>query len=115
MLCRPISVTEFAGYKRRADEFLTEAEQDAVVDLVAYEPTRGDLIPGTGGLRKLRIAVGGGGKRGGGRVIYYFYGEDFPVLLLALYAKNEKSDLSVQEKKGFTKLVQEIVAQWQRK
>ena len=112
---RPVSVTEFAGYQRRADELLTADEQDAVVDLVAYDPTRGDLIPGTGSLRKLRIAVGGSGKRGGARVIYYFYSEDFPVLLLALYAKNEKSDLSAREKKGFTTLVQEIVAQWQRK
>ena len=115
MARRPVSVTEFAGYTRRADELLTEAEQDAVVDLIAYEPTRGDLIPGTGGLRKLRIAVGSSGKRGGGRVIYYFYNEDFPVLLLALYAKNEKSDLSAREKKSFTILVQEIVASWRRK
>ena len=107
-------MTEFAGYKRRADELLTAEEQDAVVDLVAYEPTRGDLIPGTSGLRKLRIAAGGSGKRGGARVIYYFYNTDHPVLLLALYAKNEKSDLSAREKKGFTTLVQEIVAQWQR-
>jgi hypothetical protein len=115
MLGRPVSVTEFAGYRRRADELLTDAEQDAVIDLVAYDPTRGDLIPGTGGLRKLRIAVGGSGKRGGARVIYYFYSEDFPVLLLALYAKNEKSDLSAREKKTFAILVQEIVAQWRRK
>lgn len=111
---RPVSVTEFPGYTRRADELLSPEEQDAVVDLVAYEPTRGDLIPSTGGLRKLRIAVGGSGKRGGARVIYYFYNEDFPVLLLALYAKNEKSDLSAREKKGFTTLVQEIVASWRR-
>ena len=99
-------MTEFAGYMRRADELLSEAEQDAVIDLVAYDPTRGYLIPGTGGLRKLRIAVGG--KRGGARVIYYFYSEDFPVLLLALYAKNEKSDLSARDKKGFAALLQEI-------
>jgi len=112
---RPVSVTEFAGYQRRADELLAPDEQDAIVDLIAYNPTRGDLIAGTGGLRKLRIAVGGSGKRGGARVIYYFYNEDFPVLLLALYTKNEKSDLSAREKKGFTTLVQEIVAQWRRK
>jgi len=112
---RPVSVTEFAGYKRRADELLSEVEQDAVIDLVAYDPTRGDLIPGTGGLRKLRVAVGGSGKRGGGRVIYYFYSDNFPILLVALYAKNEKSDLTTQEKKSFATLVQEIVSQWRRK
>ena len=112
---RPVSVTEFAGYRRRADELLTEAEQDAVVDLIAYDPTCGDLIPGTGGLRKLRIGLGGSGKRGGARVIYYFYNENFPVLLLALYAKNEKADLTAAEKRKLTGLVTEIVEQWRRK
>jgi mRNA-degrading endonuclease RelE of RelBE toxin-antitoxin system len=112
---RPVSVTELAGYTRRAGELLSTAEQEAVVDLVAYDPTRGDLIAGTGGLRKLRIAVGGSGKRGGARVIYYFYSEDFLVLLVALYAKNEKSDLTAREKKSFARLVQEIVSQWRKK
>ena len=46
---RPVSVTELPGYTRRADELLAADEQDAVVDVVAYDPTRGDLIPGTGG------------------------------------------------------------------
>ncbi len=115
MASRPVSVTELPGYRRRADELLSDAEQAAVVDVVAYEPTRGDLIAGTGGLRKLRVASSGGGKRGGARVVYYFYNVDFPVLLVALYAKNEKADLSAQEKKKFAALVKEIAAQWRRK
>ena len=112
---RPVSVTEFAAYQRRANELLTEAEQDAVIDLIAYEPTCGNLIPGTGGLRKLRVALGGGGKRGGARIIYYFYNENFPVLLLALYAKNEKADMKAAEKRKLTGLAAEIVEQWRRK
>jgi putative transcriptional regulator len=63
---------ELAGYQRRANELLTEAERDAVVDLVAFDPTCGDLITGTGGLRKVRVGRGGSGTRGGARVIYYF-------------------------------------------
>ncbi len=43
---RPVSVIELAGYRRRADELLTVDERDAVIDLIAYEPTCGDLIPG---------------------------------------------------------------------
>jgi hypothetical protein len=112
---RPVSVTELPGYRRRADELLTDAEQDAIVDLIAFDPTCGDLMPGTGGLRKVRVGRGGSGKRGGARVIYYFYNTNFPVLLVALYAKNEKADLSVQEKTKFETLVKEIVAQWRRK
>lgn len=112
---RPVSVTEVAGYRRRANELLTEAEQDALVDLVAYDPTSGDLVPGTGGLRKLRVGRSGSGKRGGARVIYYFYNEDVPVLLMAIYAKNEKADLSERDKKESVRYAKEFVAQWRRK
>ncbi|HZQ12312.1 MAG TPA: addiction module toxin RelE [Pseudolabrys sp.] len=70
---RPVSVVEFSGYRRRAEELLAPDEQDAVVDLIAHDPTCGDVIQGTGGLRKVRIGIGSSGKRGGARVIYYFY------------------------------------------
>lgn len=115
MLDRPVSVVEFPGYRRRADELLAPDEQAAVVDLIAFNPTCGDLIPGTGGLRKVRIGRAGSGKRGGARVIYYFYNTDHPVLLLTLYAKSEKADVTERDKKMFIALVKEIVAQWQRK
>ena len=108
---RPVSVVELAGYRRRAHELLSAGEQDAVIDLVAYEPNCGDVIPGTGGLRKVRIGRGGSGKRGGARVVYYFHDADMPICL-ALYAKNEKGDLSPREKKEFAVLVREIVRQW---
>jgi len=112
---RPVSVFELAGYKRRADELLTEAEQDAVVDLIAYDPTCGDLIAGTGGLRKVRVGLGTRGKRGGARVIYYFYNEDFPAVLMALYAKNEKGDLTTRDKSALAGSLKEIMASWRRK
>src|SRR5689334_25279696 len=112
MHSRPVSVIELAGYRRRADELLTADEQAAVIDLVAYEPACGDLVPGTGGLRKVRVGRGSAGKRGGARVIYYFYNADHPILLLALYAKNEKGDLAATEKKEFAAFAKEIVRQW---
>lgn len=110
---RPVSVIELPGYRQRADDLLAAEEQDAIVDLIAYEPTCGNLIPGTGGLRKVR--VGRSGKPGGARVIYYFYNAASPLLLVALYAKNEKADLSAREKKKFAALVKEITGQWRRK
>jgi hypothetical protein len=112
---RPVSVIELTGYRRRAGELLTQAEQEAVIDLVAFEPTCGDVISGSGGLRKVRVGRGGMGKRGGARVVYYYHGERLPIFLLALYAKNEKGDLTAAEKKEFAALVKEMVAQWQRK
>ena len=115
MARRPVSVIEFAGYRRRASELLTAGQRDAVIDLVAYEPTCGDIIPGSEGLRKVRIGRDGMGKRGGTRVVYYFYNEDFPILLLALYAKNEKSDLTIAEKREFAASMREIVRRWKEK
>lgn len=112
---RPVSVIELAGYRRRAAELLTQAEQEAVVDLVAYEPDCGDLIPGTGGLRKVRVGRGGIGKRGGARVVYYYHDIRLPIFLLALYAKNDKGDLRAAEKKELAALVKDMVTQWQRK
>ena len=112
---RPISVIELAGYRRRADELLTAGEQDALIDLIAYEPTCGDLIPGTGGLRKVRVGRGGAGKRGGARVVYYFHDPDMPIYLLALYAKNEKDGLSAREKREFAEFVTQVVRQWRKR
>jgi len=112
---RPVSVIELAGYRRRAAELLSSEEQDAVIDLVADEPTCGDLMPGTGGLRKVRIGRGGKGKRGGARVVYYFHGNEVPIFLVAVYAKNEKADLTAGEKKEFAALLKELVARGRRK
>jgi hypothetical protein len=112
---RPVSGIELAGYRRRADDLLTSQERGAVVDLVPYEPTCGDLVPGTGGLRKVRIGREDMGKRGGARVVYYYHDDPVPILLLALYAKNQKGDLTAAEKKEFAARVKEIVRQWQRK
>src|SRR5271168_4688467 len=115
MRSRPVSVIELPGYRRRADELLRADEQDAIIDLIAYEPTCGDLIPGTGGLRKVRVGRGGSGKRGGARVIYYFYNADIPVFIMALYAKNEKADLNAREIKEFAAYAKDAVTQWRRR
>jgi len=112
---RPVSVIELVGYRQRADQLLTADEQDAVIDLIAYQPTCGDLIPGTGGLRKVRVGRGGSGKRGGVRVIYYFYNADFPLVLMALYAKNEKADLTPRDRKALAADLKEITGLWRKK
>ena len=67
-----LTVAETPEYLRRADRLLSSAEQTRVVEYLAANPRTGDLIRGTGGVRKLRWARGGRGKSGGVRVIYYF-------------------------------------------
>lgn len=73
---------------------------------LATRPDAGTLIKSGDGLRKLRWAASGRGKRGGARVIYYWWTADERILLLDVYAKNDKSDISKDELK---KLRQEIV------
>ncbi|MGB0835901.1 MAG: type II toxin-antitoxin system RelE/ParE family toxin [Psychrobium sp.] len=67
-------------------------------DLMA-SPKQGDVIQGTGGLRKVRVASKGKGKRGGARVIYYFLDDKRRFYLLTIYGKNEMSDLTPAQKK----------------
>ena len=77
---------------------MSEAERRMVIDLIAAAPLAGDLIPEGGGIRKLRVPASGRGKRGGGRVIYYYHSERLPVFLLAAFAKNERADLTLDER-----------------
>lgn len=70
-------------------------------------PEAGVVIPGSGGLRKLRWAGSGRGKRGGLRVIYYYVTAEGEILLLHLYAKNEMEDLGAATIKQLKQLVTE--------
>lgn len=66
---------------------------------IARDPKAGVIIPETGGARKIRFAGREKGKSGGYRVVTYWGGDDIPVFLLALYAKNEQADLTPKERK----------------
>ncbi len=72
------TITELPEYIRRANELLSEAERKAVIDYLAAHPLDGDIMEGTGGIRKLRWASGGKGKSGGVRIIYYSHLSDKP-------------------------------------
>ncbi len=77
--------------------------------MLATKPKAGTLIKGTGGLRKVRIQGSGRGKRGGLRVIYYYHNANKPILMLLIYAKAKSGDISEVEKKGYKKIVQQII------
>ena len=94
-------VVETPHYLADAERLFTAEERAAIVDRVATDPRCGVVIPGSGGIRKLRFGFGGRGKRGGARVIYLFGGDDVPVFLLAAFAKNEKADLTAAERTSF--------------
>jgi hypothetical protein len=103
------TVVETEPYLAQVERLFDLEEQAAIVNTVAADPQCGVVIPGTGGVRKLRVAASGRGKRGGARVIYVFGGEDVPLFLLAAFAKNEKSDLSKAERNDLARLTAELI------
>jgi hypothetical protein len=85
------TVVETPTYLRAANAVYSETEREEIVLTIAANAEAGDVMPGTGGYRKLRFARPGMGKRGGGRVIYLYGGEDLPIFLITVYTKSEKA------------------------
>ena len=75
--------------------------------VLAERPSAGVVIPGTGGVRKVRWAGSGRGKRGGMRYFYYWLPQGQLILMLFVFAKNEQSDLSPAQRAALKRLVQE--------
>lgn len=97
---------EATSFQKRVDK-AGQAALMAIQQAILKTPEAGALMPGTGGLRKLRMADAGRGKgkRGGFRVIYFDLPGAERTYLLALYDKGEKADISPDEKKGLRELV----------
>ncbi|MFA0053678.1 type II toxin-antitoxin system RelE/ParE family toxin [Vibrio echinoideorum] len=91
-----IESTIFEKYR---NEYLSDDEFRLFQAELMFAPKQGDVIQGTGGLRKIRVASKGKGKRGGSRVIYYFLDDKQRFYLLTIYGKNEMSDLNSYQKK----------------
>jgi hypothetical protein len=89
----PISVVETKEFARHAAAVWTDDERSAFVDWIARNPTAGDLIPGAGGLRKVRWRREGTGKRSGARVVYFYHGRTMPLYLLMVYAKAQRENM----------------------
>lgn len=97
---------ETALFTRYLRDYLEDDEYRELQNFLIEQPSSGDLIQGSGGLRKLRWNLDGRGKRSGIRVIYYWQVADDQIYLFTLYAKNEMSDLSSDEKKALKKMLE---------
>jgi hypothetical protein len=105
---------ETPSYLADAERLFTRQERLAIVDRLATDPTCGVVIPGSGGIRKVRFGFGGRGKSGGARIVYLFSGESLPVFVLAVFAKNEKADLSKAERNALAKMVTDMIESYRR-
>ena len=106
----PVAVVETPDFLAAARKLMDEEDRASLVLYLAHNPEVGDLVQGTGGVRKLRWRLEGRGKRGGARVIYYFHSERLPLFALDVYAKNEKTDLTrneVARLRGLVKMIPE--------
>jgi len=110
-----LTIAEVPEYIRRSEKLLTEEERRDIVDYLAANPKAGDIMEGTGGVRKLRWGRQGRGKSGGVRVIYYVHSELMPLYLLTLFAKNERANLTKAERNELAGLVDILVSAWLEK
>lgn len=111
----PVSVVETPEFLSATRRIMDEEERALLIDYLAYNPTSGELIPGTGGVRKLRWALEGRGKRGGARVIYYFHSEIMPLFALTAYAKNERADLTQSDRNALRQLTAALAEAYSRR
>lgn len=105
----PVSVVETPEFLAATRRMMTDEERGLLVDYLAYNPAAGELIPSTGGVRKLRWGLEGRGKRGGARVVYFYHNEAMPLFALTAYAKNERADLSQADRNDFRRLTALLV------
>jgi len=108
------TVAETPVFTRQAAKLFSAEDKAAIIDFIASNPLAGDIIPGTGGVRKVRVPASGRGKRGGARVVYYHYSDDAPIYALLVYAKAMRVNLTPNEAKAVAAFAQAIKASHRR-
>ncbi len=102
-----IEIVETPVFTKQVLELLDDDSYRALQLELIVRPHAGPIIPGSGGLRKIRWAGSGHGKRGGVRIIYYWLAEDDQIFMLYMYPKNERSDLNPAQLRALRQLIEE--------
>ena len=101
-----MQIIETSIFTRRVLELLSDDDYRELQSVLVIRPDAGPVIPGSGGLRKLRWAASGRGKRGGARIIYYWFTSQEQMLMLYIYPKNEQDNLTPDQLKALKKIVE---------
>ncbi|MGZ8217784.1 transcriptional regulator [Methylomagnum sp.] len=96
-----LTVIETPIFQCMAAEIWSDSEREAFVSFISAEPMAGDVIPGSGGLRKVRWSRPGMGKRGGARVIYFTRLANGGVVLIAVYVKAKLENIPLEVLKAW--------------
>jgi len=94
--CLVFTFIELPSFARYREDYLDDAEFAALQAHLLRQPASGDVVPGTGGVRKMRWARAGMGRRGGLRIIYYVQDGKGRIWLITLYAKSAKENIETK-------------------
>jgi hypothetical protein len=108
---RRVIFVETPAFTRRITELLEDDDYARLQCYLVEHPDVGDLMEGTGGLRKVRVAMAGRGKSAGARVIYYHFVPRSHIAMLLIFAKNEREDLTSDQRYALRK----IIETWKRR
>lgn len=102
-------------FRKEIEALLDAKAIEALYDHLSLNPQSGEIMAGTGGVRKIRWAATGSGKSGGSRVIYFYHDETVPLLLISAFGKSNKVNLTGGEKAATKKLVKDYVAGYKKR
>lgn len=102
-----MEIIETSIFTRRMQEFFSDDEYRELQTEIIANPDIGKVIPGSGGIRKMRWRKKGIGKRGGLRILYYWFIQPKKILMLFAYQKNVQEDISKDQLKTLRKIIEE--------
>ena len=101
-----MAIIETRAFTARIGDLMADDEYRELQLHLAAHPTAGDVVPGTGGFRKVRWGAKGRGKRGGCRVLYLWHAASNRLLMLFAFSKSERVDLTAEQKKVLRRIVE---------
>ncbi len=102
-----LTVVETSLFQRQWPNYWDEDERGEFAAYIANHPTAGDVVPESGGIRKVRWGRSGSGKSGGVRVIYFFRPFEGEIVLLTLYAKSNTDNITGKQLKEIRRVLEE--------